>query len=140
MGCDIAKVFGLCEHCGFNPRTRMGCDPLGNGNSQKFQGFQSPHPHGVRRIEKFNFPGRYMFQSPHPHGVRHRFTLCFSSPFLVSIPAPAWGATWTFDDAMKWGRFNPRTRMGCDKKQKSVPYAVKQFQSPHPHGVRLLKR
>ena len=35
---------------------------------------------------------------------------------LVSIHAPAWGATWTGRRYIPCGyRFNPRTRVGCDR-------------------------
>ena len=78
---------------------------------------------------------------------------------LVSIHAPAWGATvyhqlyhhqqLRFNPRTRMGCdstcllfhgrfhcFNPRTRMGCDKgKGKYQPYAI-MFQSTHPHGVR----
>ena len=38
-----------------------------------------------------------------------------SVSFLVSIHAPAWGATYTTARTRLYGlRFNPRTRMGCD--------------------------
>ena len=56
---------------------------------------------------------------------------------LVSIHAPAWGAT-PFIAGYKFTItcFNPRTRVGCD-----VPSAwryphVRMFQSTHPRGVR----
>ena len=78
----------------------------------------------------------------------------------VSIHAPAWGATCTcvgfngINDvsihAPAWGatipprhlcyalfRFNPRTRMGCDKVSVKLPFMEAKFQSTHPHGVRL---
>ena len=100
----------------FNPRTRVGCD--------------------LDRWEVWRFP--ILFQSTHPRGVR-------LSPFqpgrhglLVSIHAPAWGAThgerddhalplWFQSTHPRGVRpslrsplsimasFNPRTRVGCDR-------------------------
>ena len=55
----------------FNPRTRMGCD------DETFEGVQ-------KRLE---------FQSTHPHGVRPAEGLHDSMRLLISIHAPAWGAT-----------------------------------------------
>jgi len=35
------------------------------------------------------------------------------------------------------GGFNPRTRTGCDEADKEANMVPVQFQSTHPHGVRL---
>ena len=56
----------------FNPRTRVGCDWCLTWRSLCDCGFQSTHPRGVRRAEL--------------DAVEHLG--------LVSIHAPAWGATW----------------------------------------------
>ncbi len=56
---------------GFNPRTRGGCDVACNGI----------------------ILDRMLFQSTHPRGVRRRFSCPSPPPFLVSIHAPAGGAT-----------------------------------------------
>ena len=77
----------------FNPRTRVGCDAIILPAWSPVRSFQSTHPRGVRRLAQ-------MFQ-------RERS--------VVSIHAPAWGAT----SSGRWIRcwrpgFNPRTRVGCD--------------------------
>ena len=99
--------------------------------------FQSTHPHGVRLGLALLLAGCDKFQSTHPHGVRH-----------VANALNAGGKS-----------FNPRTRTGCDMAfldtkvssspvsihapargatyVLSHPLAVSQFQSTHPHGVRL---
>ena len=76
----------------FNPRTRVGCD----------------------RCWKMICPIAGMFQSTHPRGVRHlcQHGGCFQA--VVSIHAPAWGAT---------------PMLGA-----SANSAM--FQSTHPRGVR----
>ena len=81
---------------GFNPRTRVGCDPEARDYLIEMQMFQSTHPRGVRQ---------------------HKAALpCHRDP--VSIHAPAWGATCS----LQWRRwrpppcFNPRTRVGCDSR------------------------
>jgi len=58
---------------------------------------------------------------------------------LVSIHAPAWGATTMQSVLDLFIGFNPRTRMGCDIKQKPL-IKILWFQSTHPHGVRQDKR
>ena len=106
----------IAENRCFNPRTRMGCDMF----------FVVVGPVDV-------------FQSTHPHGVR-RAKVLGSVSALVSIHAPAWGATRTHISSPVRTRFqsthphgvrpmflfmreptacfNPRTRMGCD----GLPY------------------
>ena len=56
---------------GFNPRTRVGCDTL--------------RGHGIAAMRSF--------QSTHPRGVRHVTRSRYRRHALVSIHAPAWGAT-----------------------------------------------
>ena len=123
---------------GFNPRTRVGCDfelPLNVGIIGKFQ---STHPRGVRRIlfalqaagrGSFNPRTRVgcdmscgrqvrwqvLFQSTHPRGVRHLFRRQSGEDQVVSIHAPAWGATSILPrSTTSRSSFNPRTRVGCD--------------------------
>ena len=83
-----------------------------------------------------------LFQSTHPRGVRHKRRIWTHRLMLVSIHAPAWGATWrsTPPTRRRPARFNPRTRVGCDwyAAEDGVPYLV--FQSTHPRGVRLVCR
>ncbi len=56
-----------------------------------------------------------MFQSTPPHGGRHADELKDFEYHLVSIHAPAWGATRRYRNVAggNW-RFNPRPRMGGD--------------------------
>ena len=58
--------------------------------------FQSTHPHGVRQMAWRNVGTTQLFQSTHPHGVRLT---------LRKLPSLSFG-------------FNPRTRTGCDGKQR----------------------
>ena len=123
-------------HFRFNPRTRMGCDDITMPVIVPKR-FQSTHPHGVRQRCRLPQPAAAKFQSTHPHGVRLTFLCRQGGVYLVSIHAPAWGATSggllpckhkrVSIHAPAWGatkallclleavlRFNPRTRMGCD--------------------------
>ena len=77
------------------------------------------------------------FQSTHPRGVRLPESRLVWAVQEVSIHAPAWGATGCSALPVPApGRFNPRTRVGCD----SLPYMSAPssivFQSTHPRGVR----
>ena len=77
----------------FNPRTRVGCD----------------------RKRAFRYFSSRKFQSTHPRGVRHLVVDAEDGVAVVSIHAPAWGATCdpkTTGNARE--SFNPRTRVGCD--------------------------
>ena len=99
----------------FNPRTRVGCDALRPPFWPPQRGFQSTHPRGVRR----GIP------------VKHRL------PSLVSIHAPAWGATsMLISTAGIMTSFNPRTRVGCDTGSARQRQCLQRFQSTHPRGVR----
>ena len=72
VGCDCGCWCGPTASSRFNPRTRVGCDWCLTWRSLCDCGFQSTHPRGVRRAEL--------------DAVEHLG--------LVSIHAPAWGATW----------------------------------------------
>ena len=77
----------------FNPRTRVGCDtPLSPLNVTANM-FQSTHPRGVRLVSAIILQANMVFQSTHPRGVRHRRRIWTCRLILVSIHAPAWGAT-----------------------------------------------
>ena len=123
-------------------------------------GFQSTHPRGVRPAHSLYSHRPVSFQSTHPRGVRPRAAHIGWHRELVSIHAPAWGATGkslTVSGATLC--FNPRTRVGCDvgavtswlagllvsihapawgataqqSRRRQLPV---RFQSTHPRGVR----
>ena len=99
------------------------------------------------------------FQSTHPHGVRPKDLPHTEQDFMISIHAPAWGAT-ILGGSLQYGLqfqsthphgvrlfvrrtrlalyadFNPRTRMGCDGPARRLKDGALIFQSTHPHGVR----
>ena len=104
---------------------------------------------------------RVMFQSTRPHGARHPVVGRQFLRFLVSIHAPARGATYynlfamssvlCFNPRARTGRdvfefliflrgvsFNPRARTGRDAILSLVCYCPALFQSTRPHGARLL--
>ena len=61
-------------------------------------------------------PTEAMFQSTHPRGVRHATKMPVLKQRTVSIHAPAWGATSKLGYNVSLRSFNPRTRVGCDRK------------------------
>ena len=78
-----------------------------------------------------------LFQSTHPGGVRPICDLYVMAWTQISIHAPGWGATIpSVVLTSEWPNFNPRTRVGCDKKASEQKYTVILFQSTHPGGVR----
>jgi len=62
-----------------------------------------------------------LFQSTRPRGARHVFYLVFHIQ-LVSIHAPARGATLNFSAAFLYRCFNPRARAGRDVQQISKAF------------------
>jgi len=74
------------------------------------------------------------FQSTRPRGARQNNGQC-STCSLVSIHAPARGATLQQCRMRRAGRFNPRARAGRDIPLKADAIAVK-FQSTRPRGAR----
>ena len=110
----------LCKRVvSFNPRTRTGCDKkspiissfcfvsihapargatLTKEINKLEKMFQSTHPHGVRLHRLCVAIFLYQFQSTHPHGVR---------------------LDWLWRARREAACFNPRTRTGCDVRERS---------------------
>jgi len=120
--------------------------------------FQSTHPRGVRpRPKRMAWTGS-KFQSTHPRGVRPQLRNLAHDSQVVSIHAPARGATSnSICDLIFFRCFNPRTREGCDACRQcadiqgcvsihapargatpalNLPAPDLSFQSTHPRGVR----
>jgi len=122
--------------CGFNPRTRAGCD------SREFDICRT-----CRRVS-IHAPARGATTSdkrPELNSVvsihapargatfRHEFRWRFD---MVSIHAPARGATSRGSRSRRDPCFNPRTRAGCDMSLPIASSMDEAFQSTHPRGVR----
>ena len=96
VGCDATISNERVPVLRFNPRTRVGCDISALQDAVESLQFQSTHPRGVR--------------PPHVAGI-----LVYH---VVSIHAPAWGATPPAAGTTAAApRFNPRTRVGCDERE-----------------------
>ena len=115
MGCDeeLARLAGLSPS--FNPRTRMGCD--------------------YTRAQRLHQVGSF---NPRTRMGCDFKKYCVQDVVVVSIHAPAWGATFVnYSSLIVIWCFNPRTRMGCDMLYTNNLLKIVMFQSTHPHGVRL---
>ena len=105
--------------------------------------FQSTHPRGVRRLAHGG-DGRAHAGRFNPRtrvGCDSISALSGRVDSLVSIHAPAWGATRLSSTSLTTSsRFNPRTRVGCDVDGQSLSSSGARFQSTHPRGVRHSRR
>ena len=161
----------------------MGCDAFRHLAKYMMGIFQSTHPHGVRLFFNGLLMSRQDFNPRTRMGCDFELLIVVctrtdfnprtrmgcdlqlsssSPPLLISIHAPAWGATQLLLSgchflkisihAPAWGAtspcpssvpfllyFNPRTRMGCDLKLPHQRLKNRQFQSTHPHGVRHVR-
>ena len=137
MGGDCRSAPGLVSSKSFNPRPRMGGDcfrrltiwyvnvfqstPPHGGRHWMLEHdvdgalFQSTPPHGGRQDFLRQIKAEFEFQSTPPHGGRHISFYFASFSSLVSIHAPAWGATIVAKVTLSLiDGFNPRPRMGGD--------------------------
>ncbi len=158
-GCDLLPRGDEGPFSNFNPRTRTGCDHSGCPKPKQLRQFQSTHPHRVRLA--FSCPS-FTIDNFNPR-TRTGCDPVLDQPLptkAISIHAPAQGATIRAPRSLLGrGDFNPRTRTGCDlagtRHRRGCMYfnprtrtgcdiviaqgarPASQFQSTHPHRVRL---
>ena len=115
-GATVRMVLTPLHSSGFNPRTRVGCDRHELLHRKTFLWFQSTHPRGVRLFEHL-LPCRV---------------------HVVSIHAPAWGATGitvlAHETASLFQSTHPRGVRRRD--EHCIDLHKIGFQSTHPRGVR----
>ena len=122
----------------FNPRTRMGCDSSVVDAKPESKVFQSTHPYGVRQMLQmyrlefspvsihapvwgatemaYTKIASREFQSTHPYGVRldQAAVAALEAGFQSTHP---YGVRLNCNKITELASsFNPRTRMGCDKR------------------------
>ena len=159
-GCDPQLSIRQTMRISFNPCIRVGCDfrtrgedgtsvpvsihapawgatPSSMALMASATVFQSTHPRGVRPRPFCASCICCWFQSTHPRGVRLILELLPFQLFIVSIHAPAWGATkralQLFFKRLRFQSTHPRgVRQGSTS---GFPNGGK-FQSTHPRGVR----
>ena len=85
---------GYASNGDFNPRTRMGCDPMPFGSPYLPNVFQSTHPHGVRLYRYHQCCLRIPISIHAPAwGATRCVAYLDPKEGTISIHAPAWGAT-----------------------------------------------
>jgi hypothetical protein len=112
-----ATTFILASHAppiDFNPRTRTGCDYSTIFVPLIVAIFQSTHPHGVRPYRHLNLLviGIISIHAPARGATTWTFDALVTA--FISIHAPARGATLLNTMVLRFTDFNPRTRTGCD--------------------------
>ncbi len=80
----------------FNPRSRTGSDQQPTPSLHKASQFQSTLPHGERPVSLIAESNHLEFQSTLPHGERLDTASVSTAALVVSIHAPARGATCHF--------------------------------------------
>ena len=98
--------------------------------------FQSTHPRGVRPTLLEQAGDSAMFQSTHPRGVRPLGQVARDLGGLVSIHAPAWGATLTDEQHAALIEVSIHAPAWGATKQDAAFALKAEFQSTHPRGVR----
>ena len=99
--------------------------------------FQSTRPRGARRCLARSNDWCEQFQSTRPRGARPRRRVQVPNALLVSIHAPARGATLILEMVFATPLcFNPRARAGRDIVLADDVSTLFQFQSTRPRGAR----
>ena len=93
-GRDRENVSHRSPRRSFNPRARKGRDQSEFTNATGLFVFQSTRPQGARRLSLATFTPGAMFQSTRPQGARLPRPPKIDGNSLVSIHAPARGATY----------------------------------------------
>ncbi len=116
VGCDSSSLTLILRRQRFDPRTRVGCDAIQVSTGSSLCTFRSTHPRGVRPAGAES-PLLINLVSIHAPawGATSRVPRRCRIRFRVSIHAPAWGATRRAGhDGPGGNGFDPRTRVGCD--------------------------
>ena len=121
----------------FNPRTRVGCDQYGILFLEVIGCFNPRTRVGCDMGVWVAIITSIQFQSTHPRGVRHASLERVPHEALVSIHAPAWGATSaTMSEMRDKVMFQSTHPRGVRPRSARFIFPVNAFQSTHPRGVR----
>ena len=113
MGSDKYPQVCLSVRTYFNPRSRMGSDLQGKAWDRLRSLFQSTLPHGERLYITGTAFMEIKFQSTLPHGERPEQFYPEWAGRIISIHAPAWGATKNRNPSNRKKKyFNPRPPHG----------------------------
>ena len=102
--------------------------------------FQSTLPHGERRKNTGPNLLACLFQSTLPHGERLSINRTVLYKILISIHAPAWGATINFEIDAASFVFQSTLPHGERRRPPGGLTVITIFQSTLPHGERLVAR
>ncbi len=131
---------GLCAVCcvyGFNPRTRRGCDLTQSAGAVTVTVFQSTHPQGVRLPILVGIFFAHLVSIHAPAGGATSAVNYLPSLLPSFNPRTRRGCDATGYQGVRWAScFNPRTRRGCDEDRERDAALKDMFQSTHPQGVR----
>ena len=119
----------------FNPRTRVGCDAPINMGRIFFCLFQSTHPRGVR-LSSYSLKSFRRNFNPRTRVGCDGYYAVIISPLMISIHAPAWGATISVRTATTLLLFQSTHPRGVRRVDIQQLAQVLRFQSTHPRGVR----
>ena len=125
----------------FNPRARTGRDMERGCSPQMEHLFQSTRPHGARLPAILRILRTGLVSIHAPARGATLFGASRRANISVSIHAPARGATvdGACADSLR-SRFNPRARTGRDASPSAIREVEILFQSTRPHGARPQSR
>ena len=115
VGRDVRRSRAALKNISFNPRARVGRDLPMNDTPEPVERFNPRARVGRDAIRVGEMMMSGLFQSTRPRGARLTRPSIAGVDSLVSIHAPAWGAT-TCEGLARLlvASFNPRARVGRD--------------------------
>ena len=131
------RCMALRRSSDFNPRSREGSDLRSIYAAAAGERFQSTLPRRERHAAPVTDATRRAFQSTLPRRERRREYRAGTNAILISIHAPAKGATG--EDQVCYisqGHFNPRSREGSDMRDDKADIKDRLFQSTLPRRER----
>ena len=138
-GATSFRATSKASSIGFNPRTRVGCDSVIRDSQVRVDKFQSTHPRGVRQPVLVPLHGGHVVSI---HAPAWGATVGWGGVVMterVSIHAPAWGATPGTDLSAVLGLTVSihAPAWGATRRMMIRLACSVGFQSTHPRGVRL---
>ena len=119
------------------PAPAWGATSMSSTSPQRRHPFQFPPPRGGRRVCQAHRLKDDIHFNSRPRVGGDDIAADLVAVGLISIPAPAWGATSSTQSlaATRWN-FNSRPRVGGDRVCHEIRHSCEQFQFPPPRGGR----
>ena len=141
MGSDEGLRLRLAEGVSFNSRSRMGSDNAPRPVSVAWTRFNSRSRVGSDCGAWVVLGAESSFNSRSRVGSDAELALAVTRRAIVSIHAPAWGATGNqMRPCSKSGCFNSRSRVGSDADSRTASAHLPAFQFTLPRGERRVER